>query len=268
MKGTILRGVSKRINIQCNGFLKFFSFKYILWIVNLFGANAALYAQPIIQSFSPLTGPVGTSITIQGSGFSAIPSQNRVMIGGIVTPVIAASSNSLTVQAPTGADWRNITVSIDGLIGYSKQPFIVTYPADYSSLDRSQFDPDLDLPVKGVTGCETTGDLDGDGKPELVMGLPNRGGLLINRNTSVPGAIQLSDTLFYTTYPGISNVICADLNGDGWLDLAGSHESQRRIMILINKGNGNIDFEPAIAISTSDKPRFLAAGDLNQDGRV
>ncbi|MCU0394423.1 MAG: FG-GAP-like repeat-containing protein, partial [Chitinophagaceae bacterium] len=263
-----LNGPGKGMNIWQQAGKRLLVRPFRWWSLLMAMAWTAVQAQPIITSFTPQSGPVGTAITIQGSGFSTVPSQNKVLVGGIAAPVLAATTSSLTVQAPAGTEWRQITVSVNGLTGYSRQPFVVTYPADYSRLDRSQYDADADLPVKGQTSCLATGDLDGDGRPELVMGIPARSGLLIHRNTSAQGDIQLQDTVFFSTHAGIGQVISADLNGDGWLDLASSHESERRISILINKGNGSIDFEPPVIITATDRPLYLAAADLNTDGRT
>ena len=57
-------------------------------------------APPTISSFSPVAGPVGSAVTIFGSGFSATASENVVYFGGAKAPVNTASSTSLTVTVP------------------------------------------------------------------------------------------------------------------------------------------------------------------------
>ena len=63
----------------------------------------ATAAQPTLSGFTPTSGPVGTGVTITGTGFSATASQNVVFFGATQAPVTAASATSLTVTlgAPT-----------------------------------------------------------------------------------------------------------------------------------------------------------------------
>src|SRR5215831_13176621 len=57
----------------------------------------------LIVDFSPGQGPVGTTVTISGVGFSATPSQNTVRFNGTQATVSAASATQLTVTVHTGA---------------------------------------------------------------------------------------------------------------------------------------------------------------------
>jgi YD repeat-containing protein len=50
-----------------------------------------------ISTFSPSTGPVGTSVTIRGTGFNPVAGQNAVSFG--VLPATVTSSNATTIVA-------------------------------------------------------------------------------------------------------------------------------------------------------------------------
>jgi hypothetical protein len=52
---------------------------FLFFIIVLFSLN--LLAQPTITSFSPASGPVGTTVTINGSNFSSTPANNIVFFG-------------------------------------------------------------------------------------------------------------------------------------------------------------------------------------------
>lgn len=56
-----------------------------------------------IIDFTPDTGPVGSSVTIHGIGFSATPSSNTVTFNGVSATVVTATTIKLTVTVPTGA---------------------------------------------------------------------------------------------------------------------------------------------------------------------
>src|SRR6185503_15149780 len=79
-------------------------------------------------SFSPASGPVGTMVTITGTNFSAAPASNIVFFGAVRANVSSATTTSLTVSVPTGATYQPITITVNGLTGYSVRPFIVTFP--------------------------------------------------------------------------------------------------------------------------------------------
>ena len=64
-------------------------------------------AAPTITSFSPTSGPVGTTVTITGLNLAAVTS---VFIGGISCAIISTSNNSLTITIPAGAPTAAIQV--------------------------------------------------------------------------------------------------------------------------------------------------------------
>jgi hypothetical protein len=72
---------------------------------------------PTITQLNPNNGPVGTSVGIMGTGFSATPSQNIVLFNGVVTPVQSMpSSGELMVLVPQGASTGNVTVTVNGRV--------------------------------------------------------------------------------------------------------------------------------------------------------
>src|SRR5688572_22462615 len=86
--------------------------------------------QPVITSFTPVSGPIGSSITITGANFSPIPSNNIVYFGGVRATITAASTNSLTAKAPAGATHSPISVTVNGLTAYSRLRFVLTFVSD------------------------------------------------------------------------------------------------------------------------------------------
>jgi len=65
-----------------------------------------------IVNFTPQQGPVGTTVTIQGQGFSATPSADAVEFNGTPAAVTAASASTLTVTVPSGATTGPISVTV------------------------------------------------------------------------------------------------------------------------------------------------------------
>ncbi len=87
-------------------------------------ANFALTA-PTISSFTPSSGPVGTSITITGTNFVGITS---VKFNGTTASYTVNSPTLITATVPTGATTGTISVSNPAGTGISTATFNVTYP--------------------------------------------------------------------------------------------------------------------------------------------
>ena len=81
-----------------------------------------------ITSFDPTSGPVGTAVTIYGSGFDAAPANNIVKFNGIVATVTASASGSISTTVPSGATTGPISITVSASTVMSSQPFTVTVP--------------------------------------------------------------------------------------------------------------------------------------------
>jgi YD repeat-containing protein len=79
-----------------------------------------------ILNFTPQSGPVGQSVTIQGQGFSATASSNTVQFNGVAAAGTAATSNALTVTVPSAATTGLISLTVSGQSASSTTPFTVT----------------------------------------------------------------------------------------------------------------------------------------------
>ncbi|HYG18784.1 MAG TPA: SBBP repeat-containing protein, partial [Ohtaekwangia sp.] len=81
---------------------------------------------PTITSFSPTSGPVGTSVTITGTNFSATPANNVVTFFNNKTATVTAStSTSITTTVPVGAVTGKISVTVGCNTAVSATDFTV-----------------------------------------------------------------------------------------------------------------------------------------------
>ncbi len=112
---------------------------------NMTAAHHWAGAAPILVSFSPTFGRVGTQVTIQGTGFSADPGENLVTIGGAAAVVDSATSSQLIVTVPTAAVTGPIAVTVDSTVGISTQSYVVLRPT------ITGFSPTLVNPGNAVT---------------------------------------------------------------------------------------------------------------------
>jgi hypothetical protein len=97
----------------------FFGHNVTLGLVQIEGATSA----PTITSFSPTSGPVGTTVTINGTNFTGATS---VKFNGVTATFIVNSATKITATVPTGATTGRISVTTPGGTATSTSDFTVT----------------------------------------------------------------------------------------------------------------------------------------------
>ncbi len=232
-----------------------------LYLIVVF--STVVLSQPVITSFTPTSGSIGTSVTISGTGFSSIPTNNIVYFGATRATVTAATATQLTVTVPTGATYQPITVLVNGLVAYSKLPFSTAYPG-WGKVDATSFLPKVDFATGSAPYSVAIGDLDGDGKADLAVADPS--GISVFRSTSAPGAISYAAKIDFATgsYPSIT---IGDLDGDGKADLAVTNSGT--VSVFRNTGiPGTISYAAKIDFTTGGYPSSVAIGDLDGDGKA
>jgi YD repeat-containing protein len=78
-----------------------------------------------IITFGPGSGPVGTTVTIQGTGYSVTPAQDTVTFNGTAATVTSATTTQLVVTVPSGATTGTIGVTSPGGSATSGSAFTV-----------------------------------------------------------------------------------------------------------------------------------------------
>jgi hypothetical protein len=111
-------------------------------------------------------------------------------------------------------------------------------------------------------------DLDGDGKPELIIGNSSGNNLYVFRNLSSPGSISLAAPDTISAGSGPSCISISDINGDGKPDITLADASSNAASVLQNKSTpGNIVFAPFVLFPVGARPEGIASGDFDGDGR-
>jgi RHS repeat-associated protein len=86
------------------------------------------FAPPTIVSFSPISGRVGTSVTLAGTNFDPEASGNRVTFAGTLATVGSATSTSIAVTVPNGALSGPLSLTTAGGTATTANAFtVVTY---------------------------------------------------------------------------------------------------------------------------------------------
>lgn len=243
---------------------------YKVFFTWLMFVSSTVFSQPVISSFSPASGTVGTSVTINGSGFSTVAANNIVYFGSVKAQVSTATATSLTVVVPAGSTVQPITVTTAGLTAYSTVPFIATYPGG-SSIDLFSFAPKNDISSGGEPGNSFISDLDGDGKPDIaVINHPTTGvvfdSISLFRNISVSNNISFDyrKTLAVKSYP--SSISVADLDGDGKPDIAALTDNTVSIF-KNNSTPGTFAFATRIDYAVNSGSANIAINDIDGDGK-
>ncbi|WP_161628846.1 Calx-beta domain-containing protein [Solimonas flava] len=87
------------------------------------GSGTTSYTQPYIASFTPSSGPGGTTVTISGKGFTGLSS---VSIAGTAATFKVSSDTSLTLTVPGSAGSGQIALINPKYAAWSGSPFSVT----------------------------------------------------------------------------------------------------------------------------------------------
>ncbi|MGO4293111.1 FG-GAP-like repeat-containing protein [Chitinophaga sp. RAB17] len=209
---------------------------------------------PVITSVSPITGAVGSTVTITGKNFGNSSAENSVSFGGIAAEIISASGNTITAKVPAGAIYKPLSVTTGGRIGYSTEIFTITFPGKKGDFDEASFGKKQIL--SGGAGEGDIADIDGDGKPDLVSGY-------VYRNTSSPGSISFVQGVKLW---GNKQVV-GDFNGDGKPDMIAYVGNRKAYVYRNTSSRGNISFELADSFPTPENPEMVV-NDYDGDGKA
>lgn len=165
----------------------------------------------------------------------------------------------MEMPTPLQADGMTVAdIDNDGLadlISFSRRNHLLTVYRNISSGGNVRFADTITIQTAFDILSVVTGDIDGDGLPDLVGGassdnIPGRSGVYIFRNTSTPGTISFAPPIIKVVLGSPMSLNLGDHNGDGKLDIS---------TVASNMSSGDIRY--GNILTNNSMPGILMIGD-------
>jgi len=159
-------------------------FHNVSWIVVLLLCTSIAFAAPQITSTAPSSGPVGTQVQFNGSGFGASQGTSTVSFNGVNAVVVSWSDTQIVATVPTAAITGWVRVTVGGVASNTNIYFVIPTP-HISSIS----------PSSGIGGSQVT--INGSG----FQAIKGSNGVTINDNNYPLTVSSWSDTQIVATIP-------------------------------------------------------------------
>ena len=139
-----------------------------------------------------------------------------------------------------------------------------------SVIGTISFNTKVDFATNSSSGGIMTGDLNKDGKIDLIIGYFGGSVISVFNNTSSGiGNINFDPKIDFPAGSTASSIAIGDLDGDGNVDLAASSRNSGSLSVLRNTSlsGGPISFANKVDFTSASSVYMTAIGDLDGDGK-
>lgn len=245
------------------------------------------FAAPIVLAGTGSSAPFSLTVAdVDGDGKLDIlmsdHNANTVMIYQNLSSGGTLTTNSFAAPVILSVDTDPRRICVRDLDGDGRPDIIVANAGSSTisifrnigqagSITTNSFAPKVDLVAALNPEDVAVGDLDGDGKPDLVSPSDNGGVVSLYRNTSTPGTISFDARVDLPAPAFTISVAIGDIDGDGKADLAvGSYTGQALSVYRNTSSPGSLStnsFVPRVDFSAGCNVQTVALGDINGDGK-
>jgi hypothetical protein len=200
-------------------------------------------------------------------------------VSGVVAVLLGNGDGTFQPPRTISLGERFNSVAVADVNGDGKPDLIVTYPGAFLSNSGTvtvllgNGDGSFQQPrtfATGATGRATAvGDINGDGRPDLVV---------VGGNSGSPTYTSISVLLgngdgsfqpqrnFVLRGVDLPSVRLADVNGDGRLDLIAANSGANSVSVLLGNGDGSFQNPQSFAVGIT--PNSVEGADVNGDGHL
>jgi sugar lactone lactonase YvrE len=190
-------------------------------------------AAPKVSGISPVSGPVGIRVTVAGTGFSAVLTENVISFNGKPGTVVSASATQLIVTAPAGVTTGQVVATVNNQA--AKGPVFTVQSLGISSISPVNFiSPAVDT-IRGV-GFSTTASgnmIQFNGKAATVVSASDTELIVQVAPGSTSGKVTAQVGGITATGPAFSTVGVFTLAGSGQYVLANGQGTQASFLYPI-----------------------------------